>query len=535
MTKTRSGRRVSPKAEIGRAGEAVVYTIRENANIAFKEYHAPTPEREQKLKAMLAAPPTDPTVSSLNHHSIAWPLDVVDDVSGKFCGFVMPRISRAATLATVAHPRDRRRLGWRWTWRHLLRVAQHLSGAIAALHAAGYVIGDMNSQNVLVTEDALITVIDCDSMQIRGDNGQLHRCPVGTADYTAPELTARLHGKQFKDIDRNVESDNFALAILIYQLLLEGTHPYQGRWQPAGDPPARPDRMRKGLFSHGPDRRVAPSPYAPPFDICPPELRALFSSAFVAGASNPDQRPTAREWEKGLAAADKQLQACKRNPHHIYTSHRRHCPWCERIQATGIDDPFPSKTRHLGTKKLPQARGGQLPKPKTTAPTPRIPTLAPATGPSPPRGLQLAVDLANKTGIVLGRIIDFGRAVGAFLMWLVALMFYLVPLGIIALNVFAWYLILTGRPHDITEFAESSMRVIWEWDARWALHLPIVVIWGVMLLITALALFVEGLIVLIAMGIIWLIGQTAESIFSMASVPDLRSLVTPLLQNAPFR
>lgn len=362
MSRTRSsGVSIRQGQVIGSAGEATVFAVQGHRDLAFKKYHTPTQERERKLEVMVASPPHDPTVASLGHRSIAWPLDLVDDGAGLFEGFVMPKIDGAVSLAAVAHPRDRIALGWRWTWRHLLRVAQNLSGAVAALHSAGYVIGDINTQNVLINEEALVTVIDCDSMQIRGPKGQLHRCPVGTPDFTAPELGDQLRTTRFTEIDRTVESDNFALAILIYLLLFEGTHPYAGRWRANGDPPDRARRMRDGLFAHGGSHQVSPPPGGPPFDVCPPELQKFFHVTFVDGAVRPEIRPTAGAWRDVLANADQQLQECSANPNHVYANHRARCPWCERIRTIGVRDPFPQRKAHVPTQApLSPQPGGLL-------------------------------------------------------------------------------------------------------------------------------------------------------------------------------
>lgn len=175
-------------------------------------------------------------------------------------------------------------------------------------------------------QDALVTLIDCDSMQIPGPAGQLYRCPVGTPDFTAPEIFTQLQQKGFEDIDRTRESDTFALAILIYLLLMEGTHPYAGVWQGGGDPPDRPVRMREGLFAFGADPRVAPPSGSPSFDLLPPAFQRFFTRAFVSGASHPSRRPTADEWRRALVGLDSQLRHCSANRFHVFLGHLASCP-----------------------------------------------------------------------------------------------------------------------------------------------------------------------------------------------------------------
>ena len=54
--------------------------------------------------------------------------------------------------------------------------------------------------------------------------GSYYRCPVGKPEFTPPELQGRL----FAHLDRAPEHDLFGLAVLIFQLLMEGTHPFAG-------------------------------------------------------------------------------------------------------------------------------------------------------------------------------------------------------------------------------------------------------------------------------------------------------------------
>jgi Tol biopolymer transport system component len=346
MSRTRSGNNLVLGSQLGSAGgEATVFAVKGTHVHAFKRYHQPTRARLGKLDVMVAVPPSDPTWTRSSHRSIAWPLEIVMDDQGGFEGFIMPRIVGAKPMSAVYHPRDRRNLKWGWTWRHLLRVAQNTASAVEALHRGGYVIGDVNTQNVLVKQDALITLIDCDSMQVPGPAGDLHRCPVGTPDFTAPEIFGQLRHRAFEDIDRTRESDTFALAILIYLLLMEGTHPYAGVWRGAGDPPDRAVRMREGLFAFGADPRVAPPTGSPSFDLFPPSLQRLFTRAFVSGASQPKSRPSADEWRRALAGLDHQLAHCPSNRFHIFSSHLPSCPWCDRIRQLGVADPFPGPTR----------------------------------------------------------------------------------------------------------------------------------------------------------------------------------------------
>src|SRR5712691_4689158 len=90
------------------------------------------------------------------------------------------------------------------------------------------------------TDTALVTLVDTDSFQVcEPHNGVVYRCPVGKPEFTPPEL----QGCPFAQVDRAPEHDLFGLAVLLFQLLMEGTHPFAGVYQGHGDPPPYETRI----------------------------------------------------------------------------------------------------------------------------------------------------------------------------------------------------------------------------------------------------------------------------------------------------
>ena len=112
----------------------------------------------------------------------------------------------------------------------------------------------MTRRSVSVGDDALVTLMDTDSFQVRDpQNGVIYRCHVGTPEYTPSEL----QGRDFASVDRAPEHDLFGLAVLIFQLLMEGTHPFAGTFQGRGEPPPLAERIDVGWFPYG--RQDAPN------------------------------------------------------------------------------------------------------------------------------------------------------------------------------------------------------------------------------------------------------------------------------------
>lgn len=325
---------VTPRLAAG--GEGVIYALDEPAGLVLKHYKAEVLARKgvmlaAKVESMLAHPPENPTAGR-GHCSLAWPRSAVVDGRGVFAGYVMPAIDGAssAELHMVANPADRNRSPkvptWLrgFSWKYLLRVALNLAAATQALHDAGYVIGDFNERNVLVSSNALVSLVDCDSMQVPDPAGLPFLCSVMRPEFTAPELL----GADLSRQPRTAESDRFPLAVHIYQLLMEGRHPFAGVWHGRGDKPRQFELAQQGLFVQAGDRRLTPQAGTPPFGVFPADVQQLFTRAFVAGAASPAARPGGLEWHRHLDRLDRALVTCRADPAHLYPGHLAACPWC---------------------------------------------------------------------------------------------------------------------------------------------------------------------------------------------------------------
>jgi DNA-binding helix-hairpin-helix protein with protein kinase domain len=222
---------LTPAAELGAGGEARVYALPQQGALLAKIYHTPTPARARKLAAMLANPPDDP-MAGQQHISIAWPVDLLQAVPSRaVVGFVMPRVTGVQSIIDFYNPMTRRQRCPLFNYAYLHRTAHNLAATVRAIHARGYVIGDVNESNILVTDRALVTLVDTDSFQVRDfHTGVVYRCPVGREEFTPPEL----QGQSFEQIDRAPEHDLFGLSVLLFQLLLEGTHPFAGVFRGTG-------------------------------------------------------------------------------------------------------------------------------------------------------------------------------------------------------------------------------------------------------------------------------------------------------------
>jgi uncharacterized repeat protein (TIGR01451 family) len=229
------------------------------------------------------------------------------------------------------------------------------------------VIGDVNESNVLAGDNALVALISTDSFQVKDSrDGKIYRCPVGKPEFTPPEL----QGKAFPDIDRSVEHDRFGLAVLIFHLLMEGSHPFSGIFQGLGDPPPLEKRIAEGHFIYSKAQYVPyrPSPTDVSWNVLPTNLQHLFLQCFEEGHKNPARRPDAHVWKNELRSAAKELTTCTSNQQHQYGKHLATCPWCERAALRNGLDPFPSRsTQQPQAATKPQPQAATKPQPQAAA------------------------------------------------------------------------------------------------------------------------------------------------------------------------
>ncbi len=376
-------------------GEGTVYLPGSYPDHAAKIYHAPSADIQTKLRLMIDNTPRVPPGEE-DRIAIAWPEELLLDpaMPSSAVGFLMRRVSGEPVIQYYS-PGRRRSVAPFFTYEHQIATARNIARAVEICHGQRYVIGDINESNVLVSETGAVALIDTDSFQVLDRaSGQIHRSPVGKPEYTPAEL----QGHRFDSIDRTQDHDMFGLAVIIYQLLMEGVHPFAGVYTPSGDPPQLEDRIANGHFPHSRTRAVPynHSPLAPPWQTLHPSLRDRFIQCFDIGHDSPETRPTAHEWAQTLEEVQSALNSCVRNSQHRYFNHLSDCPWCERAAAMGGFDysfpPLPSGVTATQPSfrpvRTPAPAASPLPPPPTSGtrpPSSPATTPAPAPPPRPPR------------------------------------------------------------------------------------------------------------------------------------------------------
>ena len=324
------GNRIALGKKIGGGGEGNVYEIAPNkVDVLAKIYiKAQTTDRQEKLRLM---------ASNCNEHLkefAAWPIDTLhDSKNGSVCGFIMPKASNCEPIHKLYNPSQRKIVYPNADWRFLVRVAKNLAAAFHIIHKCGYIIGDVNEGNVLVTNQACVRLIDCDSFQVQSPD-KSYLCDVGVAQFTSPELQK---AKDFKMI-RTENHDNFGLAILLFLLLFMGRHPYSGMYRGSEEMPIeRAISEYRFAFSRNAGlKSMMPPKNTVGLPIVSPEVSFLFERAFTEVGSQPNGRPTANEWWIALSKMEKQIKKCPKESMHTYYNGLIMCPWCKLEKDSGI-------------------------------------------------------------------------------------------------------------------------------------------------------------------------------------------------------
>jgi DNA-binding helix-hairpin-helix protein with protein kinase domain len=317
------GRTFHLAKQIGKGGEGAIYETSEQQDIAVKLYW---PDKAQSRREKIAAMASAQWYKTSSF--VAFPIDILFSPNGAFVGFVMKKIGGSKPVHMLFTPASRKAEFSRANYRFLIRAAGNIARAVASVHSLGCVIGDVNHSGFLVSDKAVSILIDSDSFQVVASNHK-YLCQVGTPDYTPPEL----QGVRFDRVPRTPNHDNFGLAVLVFQILFMGRHPFSGRYQGSGDMPLERaiGEFRFAYSAQASRTQMLPPPGAPLLTDFPPHLGAAFENAF--GQQGRSLRSTAAEWISLLENLETYLVPCSAEPSHQHIKDKP-CPWCRMEQSS---------------------------------------------------------------------------------------------------------------------------------------------------------------------------------------------------------
>ena len=369
-------------------GEGDIYGITSMPGGVVKVYHADrvTQELEEKLLVMYRHPPSREIFAQ-----IAWPVDVVYDTNGAFRGFVMLRLNITHELSAIyAYPPKKN-----ISYKAKIIIAQNICAVISEIHKAGFVFGDFNPKNIGIDLNTCrVAFLDTDSYHIV-DGSHTYRCNVCLDGYVAPELLKKCEPYKTDAYAQaplptfTQETDNFALAIHIFRLLMNGYTPFNGIRESENASTASPgtgnQAIKRDSYCFKPGNKPQ-SVAVPPLSALPGEIADLFARAFMYGRVAPAQRPTAAEWHTALLNYENSLVNCPNNSAHMYQKGLQSCPWCEAdgryAAATAAPSMGPQRGPSLPQKTFSGAVVHVAPPPAPPSALPPVRTSGSAASPS---------------------------------------------------------------------------------------------------------------------------------------------------------
>lgn len=287
--------------ELGSGAAGKVYSLGapEHKQLAAKIYGKASDCNVSRLTAMIGSPPDTVRDSKSDLAQFAWPSEVIYEREAsqyRAIGFTMPKIDMQHSVSleyyfdsTLAHrlsPDDR-------SPSSKLAIAHNLAALTADLHGKGSCFIDFKPQNMRVTKrNRLVSFLDCDGYRVTAKDGTVFGATHFSTGYIAPEALQNNHGPA----DLSYDQDRFALAVVLFQLLNFGIHPFQGIPNPNVDAQGDDDKVKARLYPYGiaPNRMMAPKKSSV-HGLFPTRLRQLFDQAFLGR-----ERPSARQWQEVL-------------------------------------------------------------------------------------------------------------------------------------------------------------------------------------------------------------------------------------------
>ena len=255
-------------SKIASGGEGIIYTT--NSPYVAKIYKKDnnTRRKYEKIKLLLSR--------HVKCEGICFPVSAIYNTKGEFVGYLMPEArGKELQRSVFIKPLFLKNFP-SWKKRDTVELCITILEKIQYLHDRNIIMGDINPANILVVTPKEVNFVDTDSYQIED-----FPCPVGTVNYTAPEIQR----KHFSDFLRTIGNENFAVATLLFMIMLPGKPPYS---QQGGDNPI--NNIIKMDFSYpfeeSSNKKTPDGPWRFIWSHLTYDLKKAFYNTFRKGGTN---------------------------------------------------------------------------------------------------------------------------------------------------------------------------------------------------------------------------------------------------------
>ena len=288
---------------LGEGGQGAVYRVHGAENICIKIFKRETLQNNRlSLQSRISA--QIDLAGIFADTKVSWPRIHVFDSQKLWVGYAM-RKADGHELRRLAHPMIYNKYFPSINRENIVTMLLSLVDTMEILHRNNVIVGDLNLGNVICDKDYGAHLIDADSFQFVS-RGQIFTCPVAALVMTAPEY----HVASLSSVSRTIESDLFCLAVLIFQVLMLGQHPYSAV---GGEDPV--DNIKKGHFAYafkrgeaGESGNIPPGPWWKIWSHLSYKMKTNFIKTFRDGIHSPLDRATLVEWRAALLAYQNDLR-----------------------------------------------------------------------------------------------------------------------------------------------------------------------------------------------------------------------------------
>lgn len=315
--------------KISKGSEGTVYKVIQSGK-CVKIFHSSeiAKEKEDKITFMTG-------VSSLKKHAnLSWPQECIYDSSENFIGYVMNCAPEGSTPLTSYFNARMYELDT-----HLLvHCAMNLVRTCLDLHKEGITICDFNPNNFLISKKGECFFVDTDNFQFRTTGNREYKPAVACSMYQNKDLQELLSdgmssGMSLSKIvpgfpygSFNRKTDIWAVCVLVFQILMNGTHPFTGKYD--GENISLEVNIYHDYapyFGKGNSYDIAAD--KPSISVMSKELQNFFYNIFF-GNFEPEKTE-----EKFLSVLNTYSHSltnhCGVKKNHHYLSHINNCPWCK--------------------------------------------------------------------------------------------------------------------------------------------------------------------------------------------------------------
>lgn len=158
---------------------------------------------------------------NLKNSSVCFPEVEVCNNMGNVIGYIMPKVQGVTLHKLLMSSKiSVKKYFPNATKKEMVQLCISIINTVKYLHERNIIIGDLQWDNIIVESPTKITIIDTDSFQLNE-----FICPVGKVAFTPPERQNQAYGTYMK----NFSDDLFALATIIFIIMIPGKFPYDMR------------------------------------------------------------------------------------------------------------------------------------------------------------------------------------------------------------------------------------------------------------------------------------------------------------------